>query len=154
MTRLAGVAPGNIILDPMCGVGTILAEAAELAKQRRAGRVTLWGGDSDRAALAAAAVNLKPFHPDLLAHWDATRLPLATASVDRVICNPPFGKQLASPEEIGPLYRAAVRECDRVLKPGGRATFLVGDPEPLLAAVRPVGWSAQAGPGAHPRPVG
>ena len=142
MMRLAGVAPGNIILDPMCGVGTILAEAAELAKQRRAGRITLWGGDLERPALAAAAVNLKPFHPDLLAHWDARRMPLPAASVDRVVSNPPFGRQLGEPEAIAALYRRVVGECDRVLKPGGRATFLVGDPEPLLAAVRPVGWAA------------
>lgn len=142
MVRLAGIAPENVVLDPMCGVGTILAEAAELARQRRGSRVVLWGGDIARPALAAAAVNLKPFHPDFLVHWDARRLPLPAASVDRVISNPPFGRQLGEPHEIATLYRLVVAECDRVLKPGGRAAFLVGDPEPLLAAVRPVGWAA------------
>ena len=140
MVRLAGIAPGHVILDPMCGVGTILAEASELARQRGTGRITVWGGDIERNALLAAATNLKRCSPDLLAHWDARRLPLATGSVDRVIGNPPFGRQLGVPEEIAALYRRIVAECDRVLKPGGRAAFLVGDPEPLLAAVRPVGW--------------
>jgi 23S rRNA G2445 N2-methylase RlmL len=142
MVRLAGTGPDMVVLDPMCGAGTILAEQAELSRQR-GGRVTLWGGDLDRNALRAAAANLKRFHPDILAHWDARRLPLPDASADRIICNPPFGRQLGKPEEIGPLYREAIREWDRVLKPGGRAVLLVEDPEPLLDAIRPVGWSAQ-----------
>jgi 23S rRNA G2445 N2-methylase RlmL len=142
MVRLAGSGPDMTVLDPMCGAGTILAEHAELSRQR-GGRVTLWGGDLDRNALRAAAANLKRFRPDVLAHWDARRLPLPDASADRIVCNPPFGRQLGKPEEIGPLYREAIREWDRVLKPGGRAVLLVEDPEPLLDAIRPVGWSAQ-----------
>src|SRR5262249_59328757 len=114
----------------------------ELAKQRRAGRVTLWGGDIERPALTAAAANLKRSRPDLLARWDARRLPLSAASVDRMITNPPFGRQLGEPEEIAALYRKIVAQFDRVLKPDGRAAFLVGDPEPLLSAVQPVGWAA------------
>jgi tRNA (guanine6-N2)-methyltransferase len=140
MVRLAGAGPGEIVLDPMCGAATILAEQIELSKARKAGRVETWGGDRDMNMLRAAASNLHRVGPALLAHWDATRLPLAAASVDRVVSNPPFGKQLASPEEIGPLYRAAVREYDRVLRPGGRAVLLVSEPEALRAAVKPVGW--------------
>lgn len=140
MVRLGGAAPGDIILDPMCGTGTIMAEQIELSKQRKAGRVEVLGGDIDKNALRAAAANLKRVGPALLAQWDASRLPLARASVDRIISNPPFGKQLASPEEIGPLYRALVRECDRSLKDGGRAVFLVSEMRPLRDAIRPVRW--------------
>jgi 23S rRNA G2445 N2-methylase RlmL len=78
-----------------------------------------------------------------LGRWDATRLPFGRESVDRIVCNPPFGKQLASPEEIGPLYRAMVRECDRVLKNGGRAVFLVADMLTFREAARPTKWEAQ-----------
>ena len=49
--------------------------------------------------------------------WDARRLPLEDTSVDRIVCNLPFGKQLSSPEEIGPLYYDAIPEMDRVLRP-------------------------------------
>jgi 23S rRNA G2445 N2-methylase RlmL len=140
MVRLAGAAPGDVILDPMCGAGTILAEQIELSKARKAGRVETWGGDRDMNMLRAAASNLHRVGPALLAHWDATRLPLGTASVDRVVSNPPFGKQLSSPEEIGPLYRAVVREYDRVLRPGGRAVLLVSEPDALRAAIKPAGW--------------
>lgn len=143
MVRMAGAAPGDVVLDPMCGAGTILGEQIELSKQRRAGRVEVLGGDIDKTALRAAAANLKRVGPALLAQWDAVRLPIAADSVDRVICNPPFGKQLASPEEIGPLYRALVRESDRALKDDGRAVFLVSDMQPLRDAARLVRWQPQ-----------
>jgi 23S rRNA G2445 N2-methylase RlmL len=143
MVRLAGASPGSIVLDPMCGAGTILAEQAELAGQRGAGRVLLWGGDIQSAAVRAAAANLKRFHPDFLAVWDAPRLPLPTSSVDRIVCNLPFGKQLGDPTTMGAFYGRTIREYDRVLKPGGRAVLLVADMNPLRNAVRQVQWQAQ-----------
>src|SRR5262249_9226911 len=76
----------------------------------------------------------------LLARWDATRLPLAVASVDRIVSNPPFGKQLSDPESIGPLYRDAVREYDRVLRLGGRAVLLVSEVAVLREAAHALGW--------------
>ena len=54
--------------------------------------------------------------------------------------NPPFGKQLSRPEEIGPLYRRMVPEYDRVLKPGGRAVLLVSEGALLRDAARTAGW--------------
>lgn len=140
MVRLAGAAPGDVVLDPMCGAGTILAEQIELSKMRKAGRIDVWGGDREMSMLRAAASNLHRVGPALLVNWDATRLPLEAERVDRIVCNPPFGKQLASPEEIGPLYRAAMRECNRVLRPGGRAVFLVSESDALRDAIRPHYW--------------
>lgn len=142
MVRLAGAGPGEIVLDPMCGAGTILAEQIELSKLRKAGRIEVWGGDRDMNMIRAAASNLHRVGPAMLVHWDATRLPLASAQVDRVVSNPPFGKQMSSPEEIGPLYRKALRECNRVLKPGGRAVFLVSENEELRNAIKPLDWQA------------
>lgn len=143
MVRLAGTGPGMVVLDSMMGAGTILAEQAELAQQRGLADVHLWGGDRERSAIQAAVVNLRRFRPEILARWDSRQLPLANSSVDRVVCNPPFGRQLSVDENLDELYRAAVREWNRVLKPSGRAVLLVGDPQPLLEAIRPVGWSAQ-----------
>ena len=78
-----------------------------------------------------------------LARWDARRLPLANASADRVVTNPPFGVQLGEPEDIGPLYRAVVAEADRVLRPGGRAVFLVGTGALLQPVAAGAGWRLQ-----------
>ena len=100
------------------------------------------GGDIELAAARAADVNLRRLGGASLARWDATHLPLDTASVDRVISNPPFGKQLSSPEAIEPLYRAMVREYDRVLRPDGRAVLLTSPGPVLREAARDVGWIA------------
>lgn len=136
MVLLADAQPGQTVLDPMCGAGTILAEQLEVGR----GKVQVWGGDCDRAALRAAGVNLRRLGEPHLARWNAERLPLADASVDRIISNPPFGKQLSSPEEVGPLYRRMLAEYQRVLKPAGRAVLLVGEAPLLREAARTVGW--------------
>jgi 23S rRNA G2445 N2-methylase RlmL len=141
MVRLAEVRGGHVLLDPMCGAGTILAEA--LTSVRKLRPASVWAGDRDRNALRTAAANLRRLGPPLLARWDATRLPLADACVDRLASNPPFGKQLGRPEEIGPLYRRMICEYNRVLNPGGRAVLLVSDFGPLRDAARELGWRAE-----------
>jgi 23S rRNA G2445 N2-methylase RlmL len=142
MLRLAEVRPGHVVLDPMCGAGTILAEAlAVLGASRHPS--TVCGGDIDRGALRKAGANVRRLGRVLLCRWDATRLPLADLSVDRIVSNPPFGKQLGRPEEIGPLYRRMVIEYDRVLKSNSRAALLVSDLPPLRDAARTAGWKAE-----------
>jgi 23S rRNA G2445 N2-methylase RlmL len=143
LVRLAGAGPGMTVLDPLCGAGTILAEQAELARKRGAGRVAIWGGDFDRESARAAAINLRRLSPELLAQWDARSLPLPDRCVERIVSNPPFGRQLGEPSQIAPLYRRLAAEMDRVLKPDGRAVLIVSDPEPLLDAVGRVGWQGQ-----------
>jgi len=140
LVRLAEARPGQVVLDPMCGAGTILAEQLLAARPAERGRVQVWGGDIDRSALRAAGENLRKLGQPLLARWDATRLPLPAGSVDRILSNPPFGKQLSTPAEIGPLYRRMLVEYSRVLRPDGRAVLLVADAEPLREAAAAVGW--------------
>jgi tRNA (guanine6-N2)-methyltransferase len=142
MIRLADIKPNQIVLDPMCGAGTILAEAHAWAKHYGT-RITVWGGDSDKAALRAATTNLRSLGPVPFTHWDAIALPLPDQSVDRIVSNPPFGKQLRRAGEIGPLYRRMAASYDRVLKPGGRAVLLVSDLAALREAAAAVSWRAQ-----------
>jgi 23S rRNA G2445 N2-methylase RlmL len=140
MVRLAGIGPDMVVLDPMCGAGTILAEAVELMNARKHGVVKTVGGDLDPNAVFVASQNLETMGPPDLARWDATKLPLAAASVDRIVTNPPFGRQLASLDKIVPLYEACAAEWDRVLKPGGRAVFLVMEKEALRGPLAARGW--------------
>ena len=145
MVRLADLKPNQTILDPMCGAGTLLAEAFLSTRGKKSSEGTDWqlhylGGDVDSAHVRAAQANLRQFHVTGLREWDAPALPLADASVDRILSNPPFGKQLSTPAEIGPLYREAVFEMDRVLRPGGKAVLIVSDAQALRAAVERVGW--------------
>ncbi len=144
MIRLAEIAPRHIVLDPMCGAGTLLAENLAMGKQRRGGVAAVWGGDVEFSAVRAAAVNLRPLGPALLVRWDATRLPLAPATVDRIVSNPPFGKQLSSPEKVAPLYHGMLSEYDRVLRPGGRAVLIVSAAAALRLEARAVGWKAHS----------
>lgn len=142
LVRLAEICPGQTVLDPTCGAGTILAETLAILGAARQPS-TVCGGDVDRVAVRIAAANLRRLGPALLCRWDATRLPLTDVSADRIVSNPPFGKQLGRPEEIGPLYRRLVLEYDRVLKPNGKAVLLVSDFPPLRDAAQTVGWKPQ-----------
>jgi 23S rRNA G2445 N2-methylase RlmL len=135
MVRLAGAQRGQRFCDPMCGAGTILAEQLVLDRP-----VSVLGGDADPAALRAASANLRHLGQPLLARWDAAQLPLPDRSLDRLVCNPPFGKQLGAAGEIGTLYRQLAAEWDRVLKPGGKAVLLVSDARALEHAARSCHW--------------
>ncbi|MFM8271930.1 MAG: methyltransferase domain-containing protein [Gemmata sp.] len=141
MVRLAGIGPGMTVLNPFCGAGTILAEALDVAEKRsRAGAVRVLGGDIDPNAVFVTSQNLEQVGKASLARWDATALPLESQSVDRIVSNPPFGKQLSSIEQIGPLYEAAGAELDRVLKPGGRAVLLAMEVEGLKRVLQSYRW--------------
>jgi 23S rRNA G2445 N2-methylase RlmL len=140
MVRLADFKPRQVVLDPMCGAGTILAEVLERARAENMRLAAVWGGDREVSALRAAGPNLRRLGNVLLACWDARSLPLPDRSVDRILCNPPFGKQMGQPGEIGPLYRRLLRECDRIWRPRGRAVLLVSDQAALRDAAAAVDW--------------
>ncbi len=122
----------DTFLDPMCGSGTLLAERILGGAYRQ-----VLGGDIDGRAVGAARQNLKGLGAHWqVSRWDARKLPLASASVDAVATNPPFGKQIGSPQELGQLYPTFVAEVARVLKPGGRAVVLTSQYGLLKEAVR------------------
>jgi 23S rRNA G2445 N2-methylase RlmL len=140
MVRLAGARPGESVLDPMCGAGTILAEQLAVLRGYIKDRVMVLGGDLEWEALRDTRANLRGFDEVPLCRWDATQLPLAGVSIDRIISNPPFGKQLGDPAEIGRMYRRMIVEYDRVLRPGGSAVLLVADQTALREAAQRLHW--------------
>jgi 23S rRNA G2445 N2-methylase RlmL len=142
MVRLAEPRPGQVVVDPMCGAGTILAEALVVLGESRQPS-TVCGGDIERGAIRLATANLRRIGRPTLFQWNAARLPLASSSVDRILCNPPFGKQIGRSSEIGSLYAVIVKEFDRVLKLRGSAVLLVSDFPLLRDAVREIGWRSE-----------
>jgi tRNA (guanine6-N2)-methyltransferase len=148
MVRLADLKPNQTVLDPMCGAGTLLAEAYLATRGKKTSEGASWqtrflGGDLEASHVRAALANLRQFHVTDVQRWDARELPVADASVDRIVCNPPFGKQLSTPEEIVPLYRESVREMNRALRPGGKAVLIVADAKAMRSAVERVGWKQE-----------
>ncbi len=121
--RLAGLGSGLRALDPCCGVGTLVAEAA--ATGARA-----FGGDLDRAALEAAAANLGTLGMHAwVAGWDARSLPLRSESIDAAASNLPWGRQVGSEKLRDALHAELGPELARVLVPRGLAVVLTDAPE-------------------------
>jgi 23S rRNA G2445 N2-methylase RlmL len=136
MVHLAAPGEGELLVDPLCGAGTILAE--RLAENRAA---PVLGGDCQRSALYAAATNLRHWCDEPpLALWDATELPLPDRSITCLVTNPPFGKQIGSLDEVEPFYAELLEEFDRILASGGRAVLLAGDDQSLQKAAFKQGW--------------
>jgi tRNA G10 N-methylase Trm11 len=126
MVRLAGEPPG-ILLDPCCGSGTILAEAAQVGWQAR-------GVDIDPEAIRATHQNAPKAQVNL---GDARRLELGDQSMDACVSNLPFGLQYEVQGGMEGWLRAVLGELNRVTRPGGRVVLLAPS---LPASVVPPTW--------------
>ncbi len=132
MCRISEPQESEVVLDPMCGAGTILIE-----RNRLAGPGILLGGDLHANPVEIARKNLAAAELTCaLVQWDARRLPLVRRSVDAVICNLPWGRRIGSHRANRHLYPAFVRELSRVLRPGGRAVLLTQEKRLLTRLVR------------------
>ena len=120
MVRLSRPHPEDVFLDAMCGAGTILLERALIKRYRY-----LIGGDVSTDALDATVSNFGRQHqPRQFFHWDAQSLPLRSNTVDKIVCNLPFGETVGNVPELTSLYRQCLREYERVLRPRGRMVLL------------------------------
>jgi len=122
MLRLGGLTAGARMLDPFCGAGTILVEAALSGAQAI-------GGDIDAEAVEHAAANARAAGVDaIIREWDARSLPLDDRSIDVIVSNPPWGRQIAGDASLPALYRESLLEMQRVVAQDGRIVLLVGEP--------------------------
>lgn len=120
MVRLSRPHPEDIFLDAMCGAGTILLERAFIKRYRY-----LIGGDVSTEALDATVTNFGRQHqPRQFFHWDAQNLPLGSNTVDKIVCNLPFGETIGDVSGLTRLYRQCLTEYERVLRPRGRMVLL------------------------------
>ncbi len=128
---LGNPAPGETILDPVCGSGTLLAEAYGYVRDAE-----LIGIDADPAAVAAARANLSHAARHTLRQGDGTHTGLPAASVTLFLANLPFGKQYGDRATNPQLYGDLLREMARLGAPSAwRAVVLSSDVESLDAAL-------------------
>jgi len=114
----------DIVLDPFCGVGTLLIERAHLGRYRN-----LIGSDRDPGAIRAARENIGPrFKPvELHDDWDAGALPLGDASVTKIAANLPWGIKHGSHAVNRRRYGDWLAEMNRVLAPEGKMVLLTAE---------------------------
>ncbi len=120
MALLSDPNPSDIFVDPMCGAGTIVIERALAGPYRY-----IIGGDKNIDSLNSAEINVDASRKDIhLVLWDALKMPLSDHTVDKVVCNAPFGKQTGEDIDYKPFYSSFFKEIKRVIKPGGKAVIL------------------------------
>jgi len=120
LARLVAATPGDRVVDLGCGTGTAL-EMVAATLPAPAGAL-----DASAAALREAAGRLSA-RAALLVHANlAGRLPLAAASVDRVLCHNVL--------ECLPNPDALLAEAVRILRPGGRLVLSHSDFDTLVFA--------------------
>jgi 23S rRNA G2445 N2-methylase RlmL len=127
MLQLAGVQPGAQVMDPFCGSGTILIEAALIGARAV-------GGDIDSKAVKGAWLNCQQADVDATVYYgDAHRVPLANAAVENVVSNMPWDRQVQVEDSLVRLYHRAFAEMQRITRSGGKIVLLTTFPE-LLGA--------------------
>lgn len=122
MLALAEVGPGMRLLDPCCGAGTILIEAAQIGAVAQ-------GGDRDPDAVVATQANISAAGISAdVREWDARALSLGDGAFERVVTNLPWGREVQIDAALEAFYRRVCAEMRRVLAPGGQIAVLTSLP--------------------------
>lgn len=135
LVRVSNPLSTDRILDPFAGSGTIVDERASLPARQ------VLGIEIDPEIVHLARQNVG--RGALIAVGDATHLPMADASVDAIITNLPFGRQILDDAAIPALYRATAQEMARVLRPSGRTVVLTTRTQEIVTAMSAVGFEAE-----------
>ncbi len=126
LLRLAHLdAPPDTLLDPFCGSGTILLEAAELWPETHC-----YGNDWDEDAVTGARKNVEAAGlSDRITIREGDVWQLAErfedVTADLIVTNPPFGVRMASSMDFYPFYQRVLAQMAEVLRPGGLVVMLV-----------------------------
>ncbi|XP_045142969.1 THUMP domain-containing protein 2 [Echinops telfairi] len=121
MASLAEIKAGTVVLDPMCGLGTILLEAAKEWPD-----VYYVGADVSDSQLLGARDNLQAAGLNdkiELLKVSVIELPLPSESVDIIISDIPFGKKF----KLGKDIKSILQEMERVLHVGGTIVLLLSE---------------------------
>lgn len=140
MLRLAArERPPQAVLDPCCGTGTILLEAANMFPQAR-----LIGSDSDPRSVIGAGENLAHYKLEergTTCQADCRELATLAAHgpVDAIVTNPPFGRRLGQRIDFRRFYRELLAGARDLIAERGRLILLADRRGLFNSAVRDCG---------------
>lgn len=128
MLLLANPRHDELLLDPMCGAGTILLESEGTWSPR-----LVMGTDIDPSIITQTRMNCEQARNDAsLVVADAFHLPLPDRSVDRIACNLPWGRQVSIGVDASAFHTQLLAELIRVMRPVGRAVLLTDQVTSLM----------------------
>ncbi|MEA1930750.1 MAG: methyltransferase domain-containing protein [Euryarchaeota archaeon] len=111
LVNIAGAGPDTRVVDPMCGTGGLLLEAALVGSQ-------VVGVDAQWKMTRGSRENLTALLEEAdfeIIHGDATALPVVDESADAVIFDAPYGRQSKiARHELADLVGGALAEARRI----------------------------------------
>jgi len=129
LVNLTQVAPGGKLLDPFCGTGAIVAEAALMG-------LKAIGTDFSEKMIEGAKRNLK--HLDVSAELkvcDVGAIADAVGHVNGIATDPPYGRSTSTDgEKIPDLYRRSFEAFSRIMRKGSVLAIVVPDIDLLEVA--------------------
>eukprot|EP00978_Attheya_sp_CCMP212_P008286 scaffold19457_cov49-Attheya_sp.AAC.2 len=132
LIHMAQLQPGDIVLDPCAGMGTIPLEASFQT------HIVGFGGDVylPNSLVSSYSHQIRQFQDTTtstckgvgeMMQWDAALLPFRDGFVDAIISDLPFGQKCLSAIELKNFLPLMLSECARVLTPTtGRMVLLCG----------------------------
>jgi tRNA G10 N-methylase Trm11 len=137
LINLSGAKPCDVLLDPFCGIGTILQEASLRG-------ICILGVDKDQECIKGSKKNLEWLEKeydleidiDKIRAGDATKLSkyFKKDSIDAIATEPYLGPPLKGNQsqkdveklfdDIRPLYKKTLKEIHKILKKGKRAAIV------------------------------
>lgn len=133
MLNLAQVKPGDLLLDPFCGSGTVLQEAALIGVQE------IHGSDDQPRAVKASQENIRWLFKEfsgMKVDIEITKRDVRSVNIRPtvIVTEPDLGKPLHGREsqvdlkrelsKVEQLYRGAFRHWRTILRPGGRVVMV------------------------------
>lgn len=113
MVNLSRTTPGSLFLDPFCGVGGILIEAAVIG-------CNVVGIDANLRMLRGARRNLRHFNLEALGYVTADARTSPTVGVDAIATDPPYGRGSSTMGvRMSTLIKEFLSEAPSLLKKDG-----------------------------------
>ncbi|MCL2031862.1 MAG: RsmD family RNA methyltransferase [Methanomassiliicoccaceae archaeon] len=121
LINLTGAKKGDTVLDPFCGTGGIMIEAADMGMKAVA-------SDFDEDMVLGCMENMGFYGLRLYDHEviDVKDIPERFSEIDKVVTDPPYGRSTKTGgEDVLRIHEVAMRSIPKVLTREGRAGIIL-----------------------------